>query len=1118
MRKLARILLAAACLLSARSAPAADKAVKAWEAKLVIPTYVVGPAERNPMFYSGRAYQGAKGPIYPYPLLDRLSDRKEDRSYRALYLENPYVRICVLPEIGGRIFEAVDKTNGYNFVYRQHVIKPALIGMLGAWISGGVEWNIPHHHRATSFMTVDSSLETNTDGSATIRVGEIELRDRTKWLVGLTLRPDTSVIEVTIRVFNRTPLAHPILCFANVAVHANESYQIFFPPSTELATFHGKNQFAHWPFSSEVFNGQDYTKGVDVSWWKNHLTPTSFFAFDAQEDFLGGYDHGKQAGVAFVADHNIVPGKKLWTWGTGSEGKTWERILTDSDGPYLELMVGSYSDNQPDYSWTEPFETKVVRQFWYPIRGLQGIKNANREAACNLDVSSGKARIAFNSTSARKGVRAVLKTGDRSIFGDAFDIGPGNPYEREITLPAGLGENDLTLVLLDSAGQELIHYRPPEKRNPPLPAPVSPPPPPKEVQTNEELYLAGLRLDQFSNPSLEPLPYYEEALRRDAGDARVNTAIGLVYLKRGMYQQAEAKFRAALARLTRNYTRPKDAEAFYYLGVTLRRQGKSAEAAEAFQRAAWSAAWYAASFYELAEIASQAGDLEKTLDYVQRSMDANSLNIKARSLEAGILRRLGRPDDARRAAADALSLDPLDLWSANELYLIDAKAGDRAASERSLGRVAALLRDSDANALELATDYANCGMWPEAIEVLERETVRRPKASPLLDYALGYYRAQSGHAEAALKAIKTAVSKPPDYVFPFELEFMEILGWAEKQNANDGRAPYYLGNLLFDGQPEQAIAAWERSRLRDASLAVVHRNLGLAYARVRNDVAEAVASLEKAAAIDASDPRYFYELDVLYEAAAVDPGKRLAVLEGHEDTVARHDDALSREISLLVEAGRYDRALELLRGHHFHIWEGGAGIRNLWVEANLLRGRRCLDEKRYMEGLVFFRAATTYPENLELGPPSRGGESAKALFLIARARELSGDRSGARASYINAAAAAGGWSEQSYFKGLALRKIGNESESHGAVRWPSQVRAGEIAVVAGRRLFRKIRGETICPKRAGPASSVGRPWASRLEEGTGSRPRVRAGAGPKPEHRGSTPTDRRDPPGALSCE
>ncbi|GAG97516.1 unnamed protein product, partial [marine sediment metagenome] len=271
-------------------------------------------------------------------------------------------------------FSALDKTNDYDFFYRQNVIKPALIGMLGAWISGGVEWNFPHHHRATSFMPVDYALTENPDGSKTIWVGEVEIRHRTKWIIGLTLYPDRSYLEATVKLFNRTPLAQSMLYWANVAVHATEDYQIIFPPGTDYATFHGKNQFSRWPVSTEVFNRVDYTEGVDISWYKNHPAPTSFFAWNCEEDFSAGYDHGKKAGVVHVADHHIAPGKKFWTWGTGSQGQTWEKILTDSDGPYIELMVGAYSDNQPDYSWLQPYEVRVVKQHWFPLREIRGVK------------------------------------------------------------------------------------------------------------------------------------------------------------------------------------------------------------------------------------------------------------------------------------------------------------------------------------------------------------------------------------------------------------------------------------------------------------------------------------------------------------------------------------------------------------------------------------------------------------------------------------------------------------------------------------------------------------------------------------------------------------------------
>jgi tetratricopeptide (TPR) repeat protein len=1018
--------------LTAGGGLAADRAARAWEEKLVIPTYLVGPAEPNPIFYSGRAYQGAKGPIYPYPLLDRLSDLKADKTYRALYLENPYVRICVLPEIGGRIFEAVDKTNGYNFVYRQHVIKPALIGMLGAWISGGVEWNIPHHHRATTFMPVDSSLENHADGSATVWVGEIELRHRTKWLVGLTLRPDSSAIEVTIKILNRTPLPHSILCFANVAVHANEDYQILFPTTTEVATFHGKNQFSEWPISHEVYNSQDYTRGVDVSWWKNHLTPTSFFAFDAEEDFLGGYDHGKKAGVAFIGNHNIVPGKKLWTWGTGSEGKTWEKILTDADGPYLELMIGSYSDNQPDYSWAQPYETKTVQQFWYPIRGLGGLKNANWEAACNLDVADGKVRIAFNSTSERKAARGVLRAGDKVIFEDAFDIGPGAPYEKEVAIAPGTGEQTLSLALYAPDGRELIRYAPPQRQNKPLPAPVVPPPPPKDIKTNEELYLAGLRLEQFYNPALEPYPYYEEALRRDPGDARANTALGILFLKRGLYREAEEKLRAAAARLTFNYTRPKDGEPYYYLGVTLRHQGKLVEAEDAFERAAWSAAWSAASSYQLAEMASTAGDYEKALKHINHSLTSNSLNLKALDLKAALLRRLGRTNEGIVAAESARRADPLDFWSLHELYLARTTEGASGQAQETLKILRGLTADSVPDLLELAMDYANCGFWKEAAAVLEPRAVSdRTETNPLPAYAFAYFLDKMGRRDDALKFLKTAASLSPDLVFPFELEFMDILSWAAKGNPADSRGSYYLGNLLFDLQPKKAIAAWEESRSLDASLAVEHRNLGLAYARVNNDLPAAVASLEKAVAADKQDSRLYYELDVLYEASGADPQKRLALLEKNHDAVAHRDDALGREIGLLIQTGRFNRALDLLHGHHFHVWEGGGEIYGLWAEANLLRGRLFLDEKKYGDALKDFEAAQTYPVNLEVAPPSRGVGSAKTFYLIAVANEFSGKKRESLSFYEKASNLQTGWSEQSYFKGLALAKLGKESEAAG---------------------------------------------------------------------------------------
>ena len=1026
------IIVFLAAVINPPSSWPGDSAVSVRREKLVIPTYLPGAPERNPMFYFGRAYQGAKGPVYPYPFLDVLTDERVDKPYLALILENEYTRYCVLPEVGGRIFEAVDKTNGFDFFYRQHVIKPALIGMLGAWISGGVEWNIPHHHRATTFLPVDWTVAEGDDGSKTVWVGELELRHRMRWLVGLTLRPGSSVLEVTSRIINRTPFAHSVLCWANAAVHANENYQIIFPPSTGLAAFHGKNQFSHWPVSGEFYNGVDYSKGVDVSWWKNHPSPTSFFAFGSEEDFFAGYDHGKNAGVIFVGDHTQVPGKKLWTWGTGSEGARWEKILTDRDGPYLELMFGSFSDNQPDYSWVVPGEVKTVTQYWYPFRAIGAVKKATVDAACNLEVrGGGRVFLGLVTTAVRKKARIVLEAGDKVVFEKTADIGPSEPFTSEVQLPQLVEPESLRLSLAAEDGRELVAFQPKKKEVLPLPDPVTPPPPAPEIKTNEELYLTGLRLEQFYNPALEPFPYYEEALKKDPGDFRVNTALGRLDLMRGMFEEAEAHLLRAVARAGKDYTRPKDGEALYYLGVALRFLGKAPEAKEAFGRASWDVGWTAVAAAQMAELAASRGHYPEALERAERSVKTNASDGRARDIRATLLRKLGRLEEAEQTARQSLAADPLDFWAANELCLIKSVRGFEKDSADLAAGLELKMRDAAENFLELASDYAACGLYEEAVTVLSRlkNGTTAGASYPMLYYDLAYYYHKSGDESGAERHLQKAMAMPPDYGFPFRLEDIAVLKWAEGKNSRDARAPYYLGSLLFDRQPGAALAEWEKSVALDGTFATAHRNLGLALSRVKNDLPRAVACLEKAVACDPADPRLLSELDELYDLSAVSPQRRLDVLTKNHSVVAGRDDTLSREVVLLVELGRYDRAIELLGSHHFHVWEGGGAIHGVYVDAYLGRGERRLAEGNSSQALQDFQAALEYPENLEVGKPAAGGRDPEVHYFIGTALEAMGRRRESRKSFERSVEKASGPSELTYHQGLSWRKIGVEARA-----------------------------------------------------------------------------------------
>ena len=1027
----------------ARAAP-----VEGREEIIAIPTYLLGAPDPNPIFYDGRGSQGAQGRVYPYPLYDDLTHVKSNKLYRIVYLENEYVRIGVLPEIGGRLFEAIDKSNGYNFVYRQHVIKPALIGLLGAWISGGIEWNIPHHHRATSALPVQYRLVDNADGSKTVWVGELEVRQRMRWAVGYTLRPGRSYLECSVRILNRTAVVNTMLCFANVAVHVNDDYQVIYPPHTRFVTFHGKHEFTTWPIATTRYAGADFTQGVDVSWYTNHSTANSMFAWNYQDDFFAGYDHGKQAGIMSVADHHLVPGKKFWTWGNGARGRMWDKILTDSDGPYIELMVGAYSDNQPDYSWLQPYETKSFKMYWYPFRQIDGVKNANLDAAVNLRLDQRhNALLGFCTTREYASATATLRAGTRVLFTDTFSIGPGKPYTNQVALPADLREEQLN-VSLQADGKELVEYSPIRLVPQPLPTPVADPPPPAELKTVEELYLAGQRLEQFHSSS-PPEPYWEEALRRDPGDARVNTALGIRLLKQARFGEAELHLRTAVARLSRNYTAPRDGEALYYLALALQRRAQTEEcptniveqAADAFFKATWSQAWRGPAWFALAQLASQRGDPDSALADLDRSLEANLPNIRALNLKAALLRHGGQAEPAGRVLELVeRTTDPLDVRLLAERWL----AGDPAAKQELIS----VLDEFPNTGLETAVEYADDGLWKDGVSLLELMIrAAGEKTSPMVYYYLAHFQEHLGQRDKVAGARMLALKASPEYVFPFQWEAIGALRQAAQANPQDPRARYFLGNLLFDWQPVQAARLWEQSVRLDPSFAIVHRNLALAYAKLEtpDSTTQAIAQLEQAVAAPVKYARHFAELDELYTRARTAPSRRLEVLEKNQGVVSRRDDALSREIGLLVLAGRYDQAIAMMASRRFSVWEGGTlEVAQHWVNAHLLRARQRLGGDRPTEALADLDAAQTVPENL----PNDGDNSGRAseiAYWRGEGYSRMGDQQKARAAWEQAAtsaehrsSAAHGLGEQEvqiYFGALALGKLGRKRDAEATFRW-----------------------------------------------------------------------------------
>ena len=403
--------------------------VKVWEEKVIIPTYKIGEPDKNPMFLEKRVYQGSSGVVYPYPVIDKVFDEKEDQEYCALFLENEYLKIMILPELGGRIQMAYDKTNDYHFVYHNHVIKPALVGLTGPWISGGIEFNWPQHHRPSTFNPVDYTIEENEDGSKTVWVNETEIMFHTKGMAGMTLYPDYAYLEITGKLYNRTLFPQTFLWWANPALQVDDQYQSVFPPDVNAVYDHGKRDVSTFPIATGTYYKVDYSPGTDISKYKNIPVPTSYMAVDSDFDFVGGYDQGKKAGILHVADHHVSPGKKQWTWGAGDFGKRWDRHLTDPNEkgeypPYIELMTGVYTDNQPDFGWLMPNEKRLFKQYFLPYKNIGYVKNASKDAAVNLEVKDQKITVRVYVMSKQDNIHITLRHKKEILFKETVNLSP----------------------------------------------------------------------------------------------------------------------------------------------------------------------------------------------------------------------------------------------------------------------------------------------------------------------------------------------------------------------------------------------------------------------------------------------------------------------------------------------------------------------------------------------------------------------------------------------------------------------------------------------------------------------------------------------------------------------
>lgn len=1024
-----------------------NQKVKVWEEKKVIPTYKIGEPEKNPMFLEKRVYQGSSGVVYPYAVVDKVYDEKYDKEYTALFLENEFIKVMILPEIGGRIQMAYDKTNDYHFVYYNQVIKPALVGLTGPWVSGGIEFNWPQHHRPSTFQPTDYLIKENADGSCTVWVNEYEIMFGTKCAAGFTLYPDKAYIEVHAKLYNRTPFPQTFLWWANPAVSVDEHYQSVFPPDVNAVFDHGKRDVISFPIANGTYYKVNYSD-TDISVYNNIPVPTSYMAVDSNFDFVGGYHHQRKAGIMHVADHHISPGKKQWTWGSGEFGKAWDKQLTDDDGPYFELMCGVYTDNQPDFGWIIPDEVREFRQYFMPYKNIGYIKNASIDAMINLEVneSCGSNGTNQNKTvllqvylTARQEVTINLMAGGSLQFSEKAQLSPTQTFEKFITIDRNYLPGEVYAEVVDQDGKVLISYTPVSRDGEAIPEPAKAIAPASLIETNEELYLAGLHVEQYRHATYSPLDYYLEALKRDGSDVRCNNAMGLWYMRRGEFEKAEPFFRKAVEKLTRHNPNPHDGEPSYNLGLCLKYQKQYDEAFRHLFKSTWNAAFQNVAFLHLAYISAIRHKWNECGELAGNSMMKNYRSSRSRHLKALSLRKLGRMTEAIQLLKETLAFDPFDFAAKFELSKCLAINGNQNSADKQMEEIQSSMRDRAHSYIEMSLQYSGAGCFDEAIEFLS--LISGIASDPMVFYYLAFFETSRHNEDAAKAYLDKAFEKSPDRVFPNRIEDIPVLMNAIATNSTDYKARHYLGNYYYGKRLyEKARHYWESSVRIEPGFATSARNLGLAYYNKFDKPVEARHLYEQAFHADKTDSRILFELDQLYKKLNQEPITRLDFLKKYPELINDRDDLYIEFVALQSLTGNYKKAKELLLSRSFHPWEGGEGkTSGQHILINIELAKEALNEERLTDAEALLLEAKVYPPNISEGK-LYGAQENDIFYWLGCVKEKMKDLNSAKKYWQKASQ---GLSEplqaifyndqqpdKIFYQGLALVKLGSKNEAH----------------------------------------------------------------------------------------
>lgn len=908
--------------------------VKVWQGSITLPTYEEGKPDPNPPFDTYSTTQFS----YPYTLRKNLTGQKTEHTWRAVFLENEYLKCTVLPDIGGHVYTCVDKINGQPMFYANPSIKKAQIGYRGAWAAFGIEFNFPVSHNWVSMSPVDFTYATHSDGSASVSVGNIDRVYGMQWGVELILRPGSTLLEQRVTLYNRSDVRHRYYWWNNAGIQVWDDSQIKYP--MKFAASHGFTEVRHWPVAPD---------GSDLSVIKNQQDgPVSFFVHGSHEPFMGIWNPKTQAGTVHYAEYSELPAKKIWSWGADASGMGWRKALSDNDSAYVEVQAGLFR-NQETYAFLDPGQTIRFSEFWMPVRDTGGISRANKVGVVAFQSHGSDVSAALNVNERIPGAQIRLLQNGQTLWNETADLTPEKTWSHALTVKDTAAK--VTFELKDREGKLLLEhtdgkYDWDSDSTIKVGAQQIYDIPVADRRTEDEWLKLGT--DQELNGKIVlALETYRAGLLKYPGSLTLQMAAGRLAASLQHFAGAETMLRAVQKR-----ERP-NAEIAYYLGIAEDGLGHTREAQTAYEIAYRQAELRAQAAARIGELKARQGDLHGAQAFLKDALEANPLDVRVKEQLEAVTRAMGDTAEADRLARLDVTTDPLSDFLKEETGTSD------------LTHLAA----DPYRVLRVAAEYMNLGLCRNALTVLQRTYPEvpadqsepgsvLPQNHPLVLYYIAYCKAKLSTGTA--QDWKAAERLSPSFVFPSSFKDRTVLEAALAANSNDATAHYLLGTLLFSkGLHEQGIEHWTEAKRLAPKMPVLDADMGKAWLHLKGDSQRALVSFREGTENDPTNSDIYVGLDAAMSLSGVSAKERATALGRYPSTDNASTSTMPANLVYQLaltraEAGEYDQALALFKDRFFPSEEGGVSaaqvlfeIKLMLAETNAASGR-CADAGEFL--------------------------------------------------------------------------------------------------------------------------------------------------------------------------